>query len=396
MTLPLAGIRILDLTQAMAGPFCTMILGDMGADVIKVEPPGRGEMSRKAMGFFMKGDDTAAFLAINRNKRSVTLNLKAPEGRQIFTDLVRDADVLVENFRPGVTANLGIDYERLAAANPRLIYASISGFGQTGPHALRAGFDLIAQGMSGVMSVTGEPHGDPVKCGIPISDLGAGLFCAFGILNAYIARERTGHGQYIDTSLFEAALALSVWETAELWATGRVPQAFGSAHRLTAPYQALRTQDGYVTVGGNNHRLWVRLCETIGRPDLLEDERFATNDDRMANREQLAEELDKTLQTATTVEWVRRFEEAGFPAGPIYNYQEVFEDPHTIERGMLEQYDHPVEGTVNTLGIPVKLSKTPGSVRLHAPLLGEHTDDVLLEAGIDDERIAALRDEGVV
>jgi crotonobetainyl-CoA:carnitine CoA-transferase CaiB-like acyl-CoA transferase len=396
MTLPLAGIRILDLTQAMAGPFCTMILGDMGADVIKVEPPGRGEMSRKAMGFFMKGDDTAAFLAINRNKRSVTLNLKAPEGRQIFTDLVRDADVLVENFRPGVTANLGIDYERLAAANPRLIYASISGFGQTGPHALRAGFDLIAQGMSGVMSVTGEPHGDPVKCGIPISDLGAGLFCAFGILNAYIARERTGHGQYIDTSLFEAALALSVWETAELWATGRVPQAFGSAHRLTAPYQAMRTQDGYVTVGGNNHRLWVRLCETIGRPDLLEDERFATNDDRMANREQLAEELDKTLQTATTAEWVRRFEEAGFPAGPIYNYQEVFEDPHTIERGMLEQYDHPVEGTVNTLGIPVKLSKTPGSVRLHAPLLGEHTDDVLLEAGIDDERIAALRDEGVV
>jgi crotonobetainyl-CoA:carnitine CoA-transferase CaiB-like acyl-CoA transferase len=396
MTLPLAGIRILDLTQAMAGPFCTMILGDMGADVIKVEPPGRGEMSRKAMGFFMKGDDTAAFLAINRNKRSVTLNLKAPEGRQIFTDLVRDADVLVENFRPGVTANLGIDYERLAAANPRLIYASISGFGQTGPHALRAGFDLIAQGMSGVMSVTGEPHGDPVKCGIAISDLGAGLFCAFGILNAYIARQRTGHGQYIDTSLFEAALALSVWETAELWATGRVPQAFGSAHRLTAPYQAMRTQDGYVTVGGNNHRLWVRLCETIGRPDLLEDERFATNDDRMANREQLAEELDKTLQTATTAEWVRRFEEAGFPAGPIYNYQEVFEDPHTIERGMLEQYDHPVEGTVNTLGIPVKLSKTPGSVRLHAPLLGEHTDDVLLEAGIDDERIAALRDEGVV
>jgi crotonobetainyl-CoA:carnitine CoA-transferase CaiB-like acyl-CoA transferase len=395
MTMPLEGVRVLDLTQALAGPFCTMLLGDMGADVLKVEPPA-GEMSRRSMGFRMKGDDTAAFLAINRNKRSMTLDLKSDTGREIFAELVREADVVAENFRPGVTTKLGIDYEAVHEINPRLVYASISGFGQTGPHAQRAGFDLIAQGMSGVMSVTGESGGPPVKCGIPISDLAAGLYCAYGVLSAYIARQRTGEGQHIDTSLFESALALSVWETAELWATGRVPQPFGSAHRLTAPYQALRTKDGHVTVGGNNHRLWVRLCETIGRRELIEDERFVTNEVRMANREQLQEELEKTLKTETTAEWVQRFEEMGFPAGPIYNYREVFEDPHTIEREMLAQYEHPVEGVVNTLGIPLKLSATPGRVRLPAPLVGEHTDEVLRSIGVDDARLEALHNDGII
>ncbi len=259
----LAGVRVLELSQIMAGPFCGQVLADMGADVVKVEPPS-GDSTRRSLGFTMQGDDTAAFLAVNRNKRSLVLDLKDPAHQAVLGRLAEGADVLLENNRPGVAARLGADWETLSARNPRLIYASVSGFGQTGPYAQRPGYDLIAQGLSGVMSVTGEPGGDPVKCGIPIGDLSAGLFCAVAILSAVIARERTGRGQRIDTSLFEGALALSIWETAELWATGRVPAPLGSAHRLTAPYQALRTRDGHVTVGGNNQRLW----DLAGGPQL--------------------------------------------------------------------------------------------------------------------------------
>jgi len=379
--LPLHDIRVLDLTQVMAGPFCCQLLGDMGADVIKVEPPGTGDSARHGMGFTMKGEDSAAFLAVNRNKRSIALNLKDDRHRQAFHRLAGTADVLVENFRPGVCARLGIGYETLSEASPGLIYASISGFGQTGPSAMRAGYDLIAQGMSGVMSVTGEPGGEPVKCGIPISDLSSGLFCAFAILTAYVSRLETGRGQYIDTSLFEGALALSIWETAELWATGRVPQPLGSAHRLTAPYQALRTRDGHVTVGGNTQRLWARLCAAIGRDDLVEDERFATNDARMANRPALEAELEAVLEQRTTGEWLEVLLEAGVPVGPIYDYRQVFEDPHTHAREMMVEMEHPVEGTVRGLGIPFKLSETPGQIRRAAPLLGEHTEEILSELG---------------
>lgn len=348
------------------------------------------------MGFKMKGEDTAAFLAVNRNKKSVTLNLKEEEGREIFYKLAREADVVVENYRPGVAGKLGVDYETLKELNPRLIYASISGFGQTGPYALRAGYDLIAQGMSGVMSVTGEPGGPPAKCGVPIGDLSAGLFCAFGILTAYVARQETGRGQFIDTSLFEGALALSVWETAELWATGRIPQPFGSAHRLTAPYQALKTRDGYINVGANNQRLWKRLCQAIGREELVDDGRFATNEDRMKNRTELVEELEATFKKRDTDEWVEILLEAGFPAGPIYNYKQVFEDPHTHAREMMVEMEHPVEGVVRGLGIPLKLSETPGKVRHAAPLLGEHTEETLQRLGYSESEIADLRRRKII
>ncbi len=394
--MPLRKIKVLDLTQVMAGPFCCQLLADMGADVTKVEPPGTGEQSRRSLGFRMKGDDTAAFLAVNRNKKSVTLNLKEDAAREVFYRLARDADVLVENFRPGVTKKLGIDYETLKELNPRLIYASISGFGQTGPYAMRAGYDLIAQGMSGVMSVTGEPGGPPAKCGIPIGDLSAGLFCAFGILTAHVAREETGEGQHVDTSLFEGALALSIWETAELWATGRIPQPFGSAHRLTAPYQALKTSDGYINVGANNQRLWTRFCVAMGREELAEDARFVTNDDRMKNRAELTGELEKTLVEKSTKEWEEIFLEAGFPVGPIHDYGQVFEDPHTLAREMMVEMDHPVEGTVKGLGIPVKLSETPGEIRHAAPLLGEHTEETLKGLGYSEEKIADLRERKVI
>jgi formyl-CoA transferase len=359
----------------MAGPFCGQVLADMGADVVKIEPL-EGDSTRESLG-------TAAFLAVNRNKRSVALDLKSPAHQAILHRLARDADVLLENYRPGVAARLGAGWEALSEVNPRLIYASVSGFGQTGPYAQRPGYDLIAQGLSGVMSVTGEPGGEPVKCGIPISDLSAGLFCAVAILSAVIARERTGRGQRIDTSLFEGALALSIWETAELWGTGRVPEPLGSAHRLTAPYQALRTADGHITVGANNQRLWQRLCEAIGRPGLAED--FPTNDDRMARRPELVAELESALATRSTGEWVAVLGDAGVPCGPIHDYRQVFEDPHTQAREM----EVHVDGT-RALGIPVKMSDTPGTIRRPAPQVGQHTAEVLREAGFSDEEIAAL------
>jgi len=371
----LQGLRVLELTQVMAGPFCGQVLADMGADVVKIEPLS-GDSTRESLG-------TAAFLAVNRNKRSVALDLKSAAHQAVLQRLARDADVLLENYRPGVAARLGAGWEALSEVNPRLIYASVSGFGQTGPYAQRPGYDLIAQGLSGVMSVTGEPGGEPVKCGIPISDLSAGLFCAVAILSAVVARERTGRGQRIDTSLFEGALALSIWETAELWGTGRVPEPLGSAHRLTAPYQALRTADGHITVGANNQRLWQRLCEAIGRPELVDD--FPTNDDRMARRPELVAELEAALGARSTDEWVAVLIDAGVPCGPIHDYRQVFDDPHTQAREM----EVLVDGT-RTLGIPVKMSDTPGAIRRPAPQVGEHTAEVLREAGFSDAEIAAL------
>lgn len=396
MTLALEKLTVLDLTQVMAGPFCCQLLADHGARVTKVEPIGTGDASRYAMGFPMRGEDNASFLAVNRNKDSVALDLKTEAGRQVFYRLVHDADIVVENFRPGVTARLGVDYETLREVNPRIIYASISGFGQTGPYASRAGYDLIAQAMSGVMSVTGEADGNPVKCGIPIGDLGAGLFATLGILSAYIARQQTGTGQHIDVSLYESALALSVWESTELWTTGQVPARYGSAHRLSAPYQSLRTGDGYITVGANNQRLWERFCGAIGREDLREDPRFATNADRMAGISELVAEIESTMVGRTTDDWMRALDDAGVPCGPIRDYAEVFEDPHTLARDMMVEMDHPVEGTVRGLGIPVKMSDTPGSVRRAAPLLGEHTDEVLARHGYDDDEITKLRSEGAI
>ena len=366
----LDGLRVIELCQVMAGPFCGQVLADMGADVIKVEPPEVGDQTRRSLG-------EHAFRAVNRNKRSITLDLKDAAGVRTLHRLVETADVVTENFRPGVADRLGAGWEALHALNPRLIYASISGFGQTGPYAQRPGFDLIAQGLAGVMSVTGEPGGNPVKCGVPVSDLSAGLFCAVGILSALHARERTGEGQRIDTSLWEGALALSIWETAELFKTGETPRPLGSAHRLTAPYQALRTKDGHLTVGGNNQKLWARLCETIGRPELIA--RFPTNAERMARRPELVGELEAALAARTTDEWVEALLAAGVPAGPIHDYAQVVEDPHTQARDMIVAMEHPEAGTVYGLGIPVKLSGTPGSIRRPAPLLGQHTDEILAE-----------------
>jgi formyl-CoA transferase len=378
----LAGMTVLDLTQVMAGPFCTMILADLGADVVKVENPDAGDQTRRSWGPAGAGDDSRAFLALNRNKRSITLDLKSDDGRATFHELVRSADVVVENWRPGVAARLGVDYASLEPLNPALVYASVSGFGQTGPYADRPGYDLIAQGMAGIMSITGEPGDRPVKSGIPVADLGAGLFCAIGILGAWAARQRTGRGQYVETSLFEAALALSVWESTEFWDTGEAPQPLGSANRMSAPYQALATRDGFVTVGANNERLWRRLCTALELGHLVDDPRFARNADRMSNRAALVLELERRLAADDTAVWVQRLLAAGVPAGPIQDYREVLEDdPHVKARGMVVHMEHPVEGAVPVLGSPLYLSGTPVTVRRPPPLLGEHTADVLATIG---------------
>ncbi|MEU6641523.1 CoA transferase [Saccharomonospora sp. NPDC046836] len=396
MAFALDHLTVIDLTQVMAGPYCCQLLGDLGANVIKVEPMGTGDATRQATGHRLPHGESAAFLAVNRNKRSIALDLKHPGGRDAFYRLVRGADVVVESFRPGVAARLGVDYPALRAHNERLVYASISGFGQTGPYAQRPGYDLIAQAMSGVMSVTGDVDGDPVKCGVPVADLSAGLFCAIGILSACLSREKTGQGQAVDTSLYDAALALSIWETAELWATGQAPERLGSAHRVNAPYQALPARDGYLTIGANNERLWQRLCTVLDRPDLVADSRFVTNTDRVRRRAELAAELGVTLRERDVDDWVEALLEAGVPAGPIRDYQQSCEDPHTLAREMVVELDHPTEGRVRALGIPVKLTQTPGDIRRPAPGLGEHTDELLRAMGCTGEEIRTLRAEGAV
>ena len=390
----LRGLRVLDVTQVLAGPYCGQLLADMGADVIKVEPPETGDQSRRALGFSMKGDDTAAFLAVNRNKRSLTLNLKTDSGRDAFYRLVRGSDIVIENFRPGVAKRLGIDYESLSRVQPRIICASISGYGQDGPYSTRPAHDLIAQGMAGLMSVTGEPDGPPAKVGISIADLSAGLFCAYGVVCAVVARERTGRGQYVDTSIFEAPVAMAVFESTELWGLGRVPKPLGSTNRTAAPNQALRAKDGYINVCAANERLWHRLCEALGRNDLPADPRFVSNMDRMAHQSELADELEHTLAERSVEDWVDHLLAAGIPVGPILDYGQVFSDPHTAAREMVVEMDHPVEGRLKGLGIPVKLSDTPGSVHRAAPLLGADTDEILCEVGFSAEEISRMHQEG--
>jgi formyl-CoA transferase len=390
----LEGLRVLDQTQVMAGPFCAMLLADMGADVIKIEPPG-GETTR-AMDLEAAPGVSAPYLAVNRNKRSLVLDLKRAEGVAILKKLVATADVLVENYRPGVAARLGVGYDTLAAINPRLIYCSISGYGQTGPYAARGGYDLIAQGMSGIMSATGSEGGAPVKVGVPITDLGAGLFALFGILCAVRARRVTGRGQRVDTSLFEAGLALSAWEATEYWFTGQVPRGLGTAHRLNAPYQAFRASDGYFTVGAANDNLFPRFCTILGLERLVGDARFANVGLRLQHRAELETLIEAVTATQRRAHWLARCEAAGVPAGPINSVPEALADAHVRARGMVQELTHPQAGRVNGLGNPVKLSLTPPVMAAAAPMLGQHTDAILRELGYTDRDVAALRAQEVV
>ena len=390
----LEGFRVLDLTQVMAGPYCAMLLADMGADVVKIEPPG-GEASRHVELELAPGE-SGPFLAVNRNKRGLVLDLKQPAAVAVVERLAATADVLVENYRPGVAERMGVGYPRLSALNPRLVYCSISGFGQTGPYADRGGYDLIAQGMSGIMSATGSEGGAPVKIGVPIADLGAGLFAVFGILCALRARRVTGRGQLVDTSLFEAGLALSAWEATEYWFTGQVPRGLGTAHRLNAPYQAFRASDGHFTVGAANDNLFPRFCAILGLDHLVTDPRFVSVGERLRHRAALQELIEAVTRHQPRAHWLARCEAAGVPAGPIYSVPEALDDAHARARGMVQELPHPVLGRVKSLGNPVKMSATPPAMRRAAPSLGQDTDAILREAGLDGGEIAALRAQGAV
>ena len=393
----LEGVRVLDLSQVMAGPFCAMLLADMGAEVIKVEPPD-GDSSRQlgADPAARRQRESPSFWAVNRNKRGIAVNLKDPRGVAVCERLAAGADILVENFRPGTLDRLGLGYERLRSLNPGLIYASISGYGQTGPLAHQGGFDLVAQGESGIMSVTGLPDGQPVKCGIPICDLGAALFATYAILSAYIYRSRIGEGQRIETSLVEAGIALSVWEATEYFTTGETPKPTGSAHRMTAPYQAFRCQDGHITIGAANQRTWERLCKALGLEALRDHQEYASDADRVRHRSELVEAIEAVTVHRPRAHWLRVLEDAEVPCGPTHTYPEVFSHPHMIAREMVQEIDHPVGGRIKQIGPAVKCSATPARIRRPAPRLGEHTAEVLAELGYVQSEIEALAGEGVI
>jgi len=392
--LPLMGVKVLDVSQVMAGPYSCMLLADMGADVIKVEPPGSGDQTRGAMGFKMKGPDSMGFLNMNRNKRSIAINLKSEAGKAILFKLVKEADILVENYRPGVMKRLGVGYEVMSKINPALVYVSISGFGQSGPWAMRPGFDLMAQAMSGIMSVTGNGDGKPVKAGVPVADIGCALFATYAALSAYIGAKNTGQGQYIDASLFDSALAFSIWDTSEYWGTGNPPVALGTANRMTAPYQAVKAKDGYFVMGATNNKLWQKLCEIIERPDLLQKVEYQTIAGRLGQREQLIQELENSFALKSADEWIDLLLEHGIPAGPILDYPQAFESEHGRHRQMRIEIDHPLEGKVPNIGFAVKMQGTPQEVRRHPPLLGEHTQEVLMQAGFTPDEIKALEEQG--
>ena len=389
----LTHLRVIDVTQVMAGPFAAMLFADLGADVIKVEPPS-GDSTRQMPGG--GGRDTPAFNAVNRGKRSIVIDLKNARGRDVFQRLARTADILIENYRPGVMAGLGLGYDALSATNPRLIYASISGYGQTGPARGKGGFDLIAQGVSGIMSVTGDPDGPPVKCGVPLTDLGAGLFAVVGILAAVEARHRTGLGQYIDTSLVDAGVALSVWEATEFFSGAGVPVALGSAHRMNAPYQAIQCADGFITLGGANDRIFAKLCEVLDHREWLDLPEYATNAARVRHRDALAARIEALTVGKPRAHWLALFEANDIPCGPINDYAQVLADPQVLAREMVVDVDHPALGRIRALGSPIKMSATPPEVRRRAPQLGEHTDEILQDLGMTSDEIDSLRVDGAV
>ena len=392
---PLDGIRVVDLSRVVSGPYCTMTLADMGADVIKIEEPGRGDESR-AFGPPFLGGESPYFLSINRNKRSCTVNLKCEDGRAILHRLVARADVVVQNFRPGAVERLGLDYDSLAPRHPRLVYCSISGFGDSGPDAARPGYDLIVQGESGLMDLTGEPDGTPTRVGTSIADLTSGMMAAQGILLALFARQTTGRGQHVRVAMLDAVVSLLTYNTGNYFATGKAPTRRGNDHPSVAPYQTLRAADGWINLGIANDALWRRYCDAIERPDLRDDPRFATAPERVRHRTELVPAIEALTAERTVGDWIGLLGAAGVPCGRIRNVAEVCTNPQLTERGKVVERPHPTAGVVQMIGQPIELGDTPARIRTAPPLLGEQTDDVLRETGYTDKEIRAFRARGAV
>ena len=395
MALPLEGMRVLDLSSIMAGPYCTMVLGDMGADVLKVEAFPEGDGSRRFDP--QVNGESYCFAVLNRNKKSLALNLKDPRGKDIFFQLAAKADIITENFRPGVVRRLGIDYAAVSKLNPGVIYASMSGFGQTGPYGHKGGFDIVAQGMSGIMMMTGEAGGRPAKVGIAMNDIASGVTALYGILGALIGKLRTGKGQYLETSLLEAGLAWTHWESGAYFGSGEEPVATGTRHRRSTPYQAYKTKDGYVTVGANNTKLWSNFCTVVcNKPEWMTDPRFHDLPSRLANIDALQVEIERVFAARPTAHWVALLDQAGVPGGPVYTYAQILDDPHIRARNMVVEYDHPVIGRMKSLGLPLKSTGELTAIRRPAPWLGQHTEEALRGLGVGDDEIRKLFAEGVV
>ncbi len=392
----LEGIRVLDLTRALAGPFCTLMLGDNGADVIKIEIPGTGDDTRHWGPPFIQ-EESAYFLSINRNKRSLTLNLRDPQAKEVFLRLAKDADVVVENFTPGVMERFGLGYEEVKAANPNIVYCSISGFGQGGPYRDRSAYDQIMQGMGGLMSITGEPDGEPQKIGVAVTDIGAGMWSAFAIMAAIHHRHEHGEGQYIDISMLDAQVAWLTYQAATYFANGEPPKRLGAAHPTLVPYQAFYCEDGkLLNLAVGSERIWERFCEAIEREDLKANPNFATNADRVRNRGTLVPLLQEIFDKRPVLEWVNALNAASVPAGPVNDLADVFSDPQVLSRDMYREMPHPTLGSIKQTGLPIKFSRTPGGLDRHPPLLGEHNSEILGELGYSEEDIQSMQEKSVI
>lgn len=392
---PLEGIRVLDLTRILAGPYATMILRDLGAEVIKIEQPGTGDEARDFGPF--KNDFSLYFMSVNRGKKSVTLNLKSPRGKELFLELVKGSDILVENFRPGTMEKLGLDYESLKKHHPSLLYAACSGFGQTGPYAMRGAYDMIIQGMGGIISITGEPDRPPVRVGTSIGDITSALFTTIGILSALRHRDQTGEGQLIDVGMLDCQVAILENAMVRYFSTGDIPCPLGRRHPAITPFEVFESADGYVVIAIGNNELWRKFCEHVDRPELIDDERFHTNALRTENHESLFPILAEIMCRRTTDAWVEALEAIGVPCGPVNTVDKVANDPQVLERDMIAEVEHGTTGTVQIPGIPIKLSETPGQIDAPAPNLGEHTSEVLTDLlKLAAEEVNQLKQDGVL